>query len=149
MSNLQLDEIIIEEQYFTMQPQITEVIEKFNGETHSYSKLHRLIDLIEVIIKPHSAYVISNYLEIGEFNPEIQKALAIQLSKPSLGHWYGLSKVIIEDLIIRKSLSKYELEEMAKLIENKSQRENFINKYYLKDDYYQLIECSAKQKKPY
>lgn len=154
MSIKDLEEIFIDESYFTLQPQINEVIIKYNNETHEFSKLHRLIDLIEVIIKTNSAFIISNYIHINKVSPVVKKLLAKKLITPSLGHWQGINRIIVDELVICNFLTYDEFNSIIIDIQKNKGNNNskpfidLLNEMYTRDEIgYKLINNITKKHK--
>lgn len=90
----------------TKHPQINEMLEMFEQENGSaFRKVHRMIDLFEVIIKTHTAAIMASYFELNDMSDEMKSLLAWGLRTPSLGHWCLFAREAVKDMVIRKSLS--------------------------------------------
>lgn len=127
-------------------PQINGVYELFINEKHPFTKVHRLIDLFETIIKTHTAVIISDYFRIKEVSDDIKGILAKGLITPSLGMWQVFSRAIMEDLAVVKVLTYEQYKEMENLLD-KNQREKFVKLYEKQDTSYKLKQVSIKEKR--
>jgi hypothetical protein len=137
---------------FTNHPQINVIVQRFNEEKHYFSKIHRMIDLIEVLIKTHTAYIISDYFRIKDISENIKGLLANGLITPSLGLWKVFGSAVLEDIMIKKKLTSPQFEQIISLI-SKEQRIRFEemyhqlgNAYYL-NKYISLAERTYLRKK--
>lgn len=82
----------------TAHPQINEVIKLYEKEEVQFRKIHRLIDLTEVLIKTHTAYILSDYFKINKMSDEVKGMLAALMIVPKLGEWHGIGKTISVEL---------------------------------------------------
>jgi hypothetical protein len=120
-----------------MHPQINEALDLYNTEPHPFTKVHRMIDLFEIIIKTHSAYIISDYFRIMNVSDEIKGLLAEGLITPSLGIWQVFSREIMDDLVFPKELLKDSYNEIMTRLEP-NQKETFSKLYLWENDVFKL-----------
>ena len=91
---------------WTNHPQINKVLEKYKSEKVPFVKVHQMIDLFEILIKTHTAYVIADYFRINNLSDYIKGLLAQGLIKPSLGYWKELHRETIFDLIFLREIDE-------------------------------------------
>ena len=124
---------------WTNHSQINKEIELFNQESieeEPFRKVHRLIDILEVIIKTHTALAVANTLTQPEMDKDLKDYLIRMLQRPSLGTWSGLGRMLVYKHIIPDSLTSEEWEALD-LDEN---REEKLEKYYkLKGGKHRLV----------
>jgi hypothetical protein len=82
----------------TAHPQINEVIKLYEEEEIQFRKIHRLIDLAEVLIKTHTAYILSDYFKINKMSDEVKGMLAALMIIPKLGEWQRIGRTISVEL---------------------------------------------------
>lgn len=107
----------------TAHPQINEVIKLYEKEEIQFRKIHRLIDLAEVLIKTHTAYILSDYFKINKMSDEVKGMLAALMIIPKLGEWQRIGRTI-----------SVELDKIYKEAENNEELpalfiDNFLSKY--------------------
>lgn len=112
----------------TKHAQVNDVLQLYIDETQPFRKIHRMIDLSEVIIKTHTAYLISYYLQIGRKNNEINGMLVGALRTPSLGIWQEMSRTIFAELVMNQ-LSGEEWVAINGLITKKDVKDIFTEMY--------------------
>ncbi len=132
----------------TKHPQINEMLEMFEQESGSaFRKVHRMIDLFEVIIKTHTAAIMASYFELNDMSDEMKSLLAWGLRTPSLGHWCLFAREAVKDMVIRKSLSTDEyLWALNKL--NRKSQVSIIESCYQKEGFDYQINYKAVSKIP-
>lgn len=130
----------------TAHPQLNQVINEFEIEEHSFSKLHRLIDLVESIIKTHTAFIASNYFKMHLVSDSVKGLLAEGLITPSLGMWQTVSRALMEDLIVKNRLSRWEFKIIESCLDENQC--NIINNLYenINDSYILKDTISKKEK---
>jgi tetratricopeptide (TPR) repeat protein len=68
------------------------------GETQTFRKVHRMIDLFESIIKTHTVVILAEYVKHNNLSDSAKGLLAQGLRTPSLGTWQLFSRVLFEEL---------------------------------------------------
>ncbi|MEH7304861.1 NB-ARC domain-containing protein [Neobacillus drentensis] len=131
----------------TKHPQVNSVLELFIKEEQPFRKIHRLIDLFEVIIKTHTSYLISLFLKDNRSNPEIKGMLIEALRTPSLGIWHLISRTLCDELVMN-DLSEDEWEKMNSLISDDETKEKIISIYKQNWEYYSLKSGSKRRTIP-
>ncbi|MFJ7512558.1 NACHT domain-containing protein [Peribacillus simplex] len=130
----------------TAHPQLNQVIWAYENENHPFAKIHRLIDLIESIIKTHTAFVTSNYFQMNFISDSVKGLLAEGLITPSLGMWQKVSRSLMEEMIIKKRLSNWEFEQLGSCLD-KNQRQVFVSLYEKINQKYVLKETCSKSER--
>ena len=69
---------------------LSRLVGKFENETNSFRKVHRLIDTFEWIIIYHTVIALSCLKQSSEFSTEVRTILSNKLNKISLGTWHRL-----------------------------------------------------------
>ena len=69
-------------------PEYIQILQKqYSTETHPFTKVHRLIDFCEAVIKFHTVVIVSNFMEAKEIGVKGKLILSEGLRTPSLGTW--------------------------------------------------------------
>jgi hypothetical protein len=105
----------------TRHPQINVLIEKFEKERSSeFKRLHRMIDLIEVMIKTYSSAIIGSYFDVKVkvASDNIKGLLISSIFRPSLGHWQKFSRAIMEEFLLMPELSNEQFEEIQQKLQS-------------------------------
>ena len=63
------------------------LILKYEQESQPFLRVHRLIDILEWVVKWHSVVLISELLAQGQLSDRLKLTLARGLRSPSLGQW--------------------------------------------------------------
>lgn len=100
----------------TMHPQVNGILELLEKEVSHFRRIHRLIDLCEVLIKTHTSYILSDYFSVKDISDDIKELLAYVLIIPSLGSWQKIGRVVINDLAVPKAIAKDEFENLEELL---------------------------------
>ena len=79
-------------------PHIVKMISLYEGETQPFRKVHRLVDLLESLIKTHTAIILSNYFAANNISDKIKVILAEGLRVPSLGIWHLFNRELIAEI---------------------------------------------------
>lgn len=119
--------------------QINIMIDKFENEKRSaFRKVHRMIDLFEVIIKTHTTAVLASCFSLNNVSDDMKSLLAWGLRTPSLGLWCVFAREGILDLIIRKTLSEDEYQWAIGKLYQKGTTNIFEKVYTNKDGLYHI-----------
>lgn len=103
----------------TMHPQINGILELLEKEESHFRRIHRLIDLCEVLIKTHTSYILSDYFSVKDIADDIKELLAYVLIIPSLGSWQKIGRIVLNDLAVPKVILKNEFEGLEELLSKK------------------------------
>ena len=106
---------------------INDMLNKYYNEENTFRKVHVLIDLIEVVVKSHVAFVMATYFRNEQSSDNIRTFVAYELKKPSLGRWRDFASEIITEVAIPNALTIEEYEH------HKSKRDYIVN-FYVKND---------------
>jgi hypothetical protein len=79
-------------------PHLTEIYTLFQSETHSFRKLHRMIDLFESLIKSNTVVIMGEYFRKNDFSDAAKGLLAAGLRALSLGTWQLFSRELFREL---------------------------------------------------
>ncbi|GKU24344.1 hypothetical protein CFOLD11_11700 [Clostridium folliculivorans] len=108
------------EQRWTKHIHINAMISLFEAEQQPFRKIHRLIDLFETVIKTHTAMIIANYFSVKDISEQVKALLSEGLKVPSLGLWQLFSKVIMDEMVIQRKLSKAEFYTMLNALQGRN-----------------------------
>ncbi len=90
---------------------INQMIDQYENETQSqFRKVHKMIDLFEVIIKMHTVVVLSEYFRIRNVSDNMKMLLAYGLRTPSLGTWCLFAREAMAELLMPSTISKEQFE---------------------------------------
>lgn len=118
---------------------INEMINKFEQEEESaFRKVHRMIDLFEVIIKTHTTAILASCFDLNYISDDMKSLLAWGLRTPSLGLWCLFSREAIVNLIIRKALNYDEYQWAVKRLHQKGQTSIIERVYDKKGELYHI-----------
>ena len=73
---------------------------QFEAETQPFRKVHRMIDLFEVLIKSHTVVIMAEYFAHANISDTAKGLLAQGLRTPSLGTWQLFSRVLFQELAV-------------------------------------------------
>lgn len=102
------------------------MLAQYESESQSYfRKVHKMIDLFEVIIKLHTSLILSEYFRIKNVSDRMKVLLAYGLKTPSLGTWILFGREAMVELLIPEQIS-------VELVEawSKANPPDALNKYY-------------------
>lgn len=77
---------------------IRRVWEQYEADPEPFSKVRRLVDLLEVWIKFHTVLAVSHYFSREQVAPEIRGILGAGLQTPSLGIWWQFAREVSKAL---------------------------------------------------
>ena len=108
-----------------------------NENTHSFVKIHRLIDSTEVLVKLHTVIVLSAYFQQENVSDEMRGLLAAGLRTPSLGIWWQFAREIAkfinktpgDMLAFIPGIEDYILNNLKKSLDGKNNLITFRNSY--------------------
>lgn len=100
----------------TKHPQVNGILELLEQEVSHFRRIHRLIDLCEVLIKTHTSYILSDYFSVKDVSDDIKELLAYVLITPSLGSWQKIGRIVINDLAVPKVIAKDEFEKLEGIL---------------------------------
>lgn len=122
----------------TGHPQINILIDKFENEkSNKFTQVHRMIDLIEVVIKTYSAAIMGTYFHLKKSSDNIKGLLVSSITRPSLGHWQKYSRAIVEDFLLKAKLISEEYHQLEATLQQ-NQKPFLENIYKKAPDGYQL-----------
>jgi hypothetical protein len=81
-----------------MHTQVQLLYRQFEAETQPFRKVHRMIDLFEVLIKSHTVVIMAEYFAHANISDAAKGLLAQGLRTPSLGTWQLFSRVLFQEL---------------------------------------------------
>lgn len=105
---------------------VNQMLAQYESESQSYfRKVHKMIDLFEVIIKLHTSLILSEYFRIKNVSDRMKVLLAYGLKTPSLGTWILFGREAMVELLIPEQIS-------VELVEawSKANPPDALNKYY-------------------
>ncbi len=73
-------------------------LDALESETHPFTRMHRLIDVLEVLVKLHTVALICDYFARLEVRDEVRTLLAAGLATPSLGIWWQFARELAKPL---------------------------------------------------
>ena len=103
------------------------LVEKFEADAQPFRKAHRLVDVLEWIIKWHTVLVVSDLLRESEIPATMKIAFAEGLRTPSLGTWIKFYRETLRELL-KTDAPWGQWDQLLKL-EEKNHSIAFRNKY--------------------
>lgn len=126
----------------TGHPQINSLNELYLSEEQPFRRVHRLIDLMETIIKTHTVVLIGVYFKGSFISEGIKKLFAASLTTPSLGHWQTFSRVLFDELAMNH-LTQQHYEALLDQFRTDQQREKLAKIYTWEENQYRLRSYDA------
>ncbi len=109
----------IMEPIHTQHPQIQRMINEYKSELNSqFRKIHRLIDLFEVVVKTYAVSLMGYYFKEREVSDAVKAIIARSIERPALGHWQLFSRTIFYDLIFPRTLTQPKYTQLYKLVKD-------------------------------
>ncbi len=65
-------------------------------EVDPFRRVHRLIDLVELIVKVPAAVFIGHYVRRHHLDPEVQREVGRRMRRPALGDWWRMTQIVAE-----------------------------------------------------
>ncbi|WP_173275573.1 ATP-binding protein [Paenibacillus sp. NEAU-GSW1] len=124
---------------------INQMIALYESESEPFRKVHRLIDLLETIIKTHTVVLVSNFLHRKALSDDIKSLIAGCLRTPSLGHWHEFSRVIADDLLFN-FLTEQQYEHLMQAALSADQKQGLADIYEKHEQYYVIRKGTARKK---
>jgi hypothetical protein len=75
---------------------LARAIQMMDSDSAPFRQVHRLIDAFEVLVKLHTAVLLSHFAEQSELDERIKSLLAEGLRTPSLGIWWQFAREIVK-----------------------------------------------------
>lgn len=120
-------------------PQINKAIEKYHYYAEKQDKdfrilqVHAMVELFEIIIKTHSAYILARYMDKLGFSDDIKQEFVKQFRRVSLGNWHSLSRMVLKEKGIASYLTQIEYEQVVESIKGDlDKKKNILSEMIVK-----------------